>query len=208
MACTKPSDLFRHECHHEKGVTHGGLLLPESFGLASGTPRTKDGRRCNGHGYASRLCRIYGVLLDHGRTSHSVWLLPWRVLHRTFHGSAWGSPETNTDAWVYLARRSSFLNSCRSLYRRMYQTCSGYDTLRYPMQPPPFGQRKSPHRISPVKAVPYLLGDYKDIIGQYWITMDFTVRATNHPPSSEPCGEGGRCCRSRSSFPQQSAPMF
>lgn len=45
-----------------------------------------------------------------------------------------------------------------------------------PHTSPPFGHRKSPYEIAPVEAVPYLLGDYNDIIGRGCHSMPFSAK--------------------------------
>ena len=124
MICTEQSDFLLRECHLQIKAPCGGLLLLRPVFRPSDTTHTEDAAEHSCHGYVSRLCRIYGVQQDLCHTSRSVWLLPWRVPHSTFHQLGWDSLGTNTVAWVSLALFHLLRNSWSSLYLRMYHACS------------------------------------------------------------------------------------
>lgn len=112
---TEQSDFPFRECLLLRGGACGGSLRWVSAFRSVCTVHIVGVLLRNGHGCASMLCRTYGVQPGHGRTSRSVGLPSWRVPHRTFLWSAWGSRGVSMGVWVYLARLSSFLRRCRNL---------------------------------------------------------------------------------------------
>lgn len=92
---TERQDYLLRVFHPPRAVIYDGFPRWVSACHSVDRAHIEDALRHNGHGSASRLFRIFGVQQGLGRTSHSVVLPAWHVLHRNAHPSVWDNQDRN-----------------------------------------------------------------------------------------------------------------
>lgn len=166
---TGSSNSLLRECRPGKWAFCDELLLREQTCRSPYTSHIEGIGWCAGHGFVSKhghtscwyLGRVRICCIAYGQWLHDF--------HNTVHPLAWGSPGRSRGVWVYLARLSSFLRGCLILKRRMYHTCSRYDTLRYPMGNTSFGAWEKPHEIA-------LMRPFRIFLAIIIISHDYTEK--------------------------------